>query len=69
MEQKNEVGGLERILGLLADLESDLYYLAVCKDKAEGEGLKRDDVITVHALVNSALITWNDMIRGKKTEK
>lgn len=66
MEQTNGASGLERILGLLADIESDLYYL---KDKAEEEGLKREDVITVHALVNSALLKWNDMVHpAERTE-
>jgi hypothetical protein len=61
--KKNNPNELERILDLLADAECELYYM---RDKAEYEGLDREQTIAVHALVNSALLQWHGMIRKKE---
>ena len=49
---------LQTIFNLLSNVESHLFYI---KDDAKSHGLKKEDVITVHALVNSALIKWNEI--------
>ncbi len=66
-ENEKIVGGtgeLDEVTNLLSGLEAHLYYVL---DRVQEFDLKADDVRLVHALVNSALLKWNDIVNAKES--